>query len=139
MSFALPNLLLNGSGLVPGRNRRTSVRQEFEECAKLCRGGSVRKVDSVNPGKLVCRFVEFERDERPGAQIVGDDEGRLVNDALPSDRSSAQRVPVVRAHIAAEGDDRSAFGSERPAARSGRSRQRVAKAVMRREIGGPLR
>jgi hypothetical protein len=80
--------------------------------------------------EFICRLVETEGSECACAQIVRDDEGRLINDSLACDRRGTERVTIVGTQIAANLNERFTFWPKRPTVYSRHSRQRVAKTVM---------
>src|SRR5207302_8323233 len=77
---------------VPGRFGRKAVREKIDEGAHLGRRPAVRQVDRMHRGGLDLGLVEWKRDQRTAAQIIGDDEGWLAREAKAGQRRGAQRV-----------------------------------------------
>jgi hypothetical protein len=89
-----------GEAAIPGRFGQEAVGDEVDEGAHLGRRIAVRQVDGIDAAELDRRLVQAELHQRAGAQIIGDDEGRLVDQTLSRDRGSAQRIAIVGAQIA---------------------------------------
>ena len=54
--------------------------------------------------RLHLRLVERKRNKCPGAQVIGDDEGRLARQAKSGEACGAQRIAIVGAEVAADLD-----------------------------------
>ncbi len=62
------------------------------------------------PPSFFGRLIQRHLAQRAGAQVVGDDKGRLVDDALAGDRRGAQGIAVIGAQIAGDRHLDVAFG-----------------------------
>ena len=102
---------------VPGRRSRPAPGEEVDEAAHLRRNVARRRVDRIDAAEAERRRVEMDADEPSGAEVLGDEEGGLVDQALSGKRRGPQRVAVVGAEVAVHRDrDRpSAPKSQRPA------------------------
>jgi hypothetical protein len=77
---------------------------------------AIRQIHRMHAEKFGGRMIQRERGEPSGAQIVGHDEGRLVDDALSRDGRGAQRIAIVGAQVAGDLDADLGIAAERPPA-----------------------
>ena len=114
---------------IPWWFRCKAIRQEINESANFRRGVGVWQENRMDGG-VNRRMIQVERDERAQAQLVRDDEGRLVDDALTSYRRRAQRAAIVSMQVARNGHDPLASAAERPFVAGQAARQRVAETIV---------
>src|SRR5258708_11443744 len=130
-----PGSMPSEQSAVPGRVRRKARGEKVDEGAHLGRRTTVGQVDRMHRRGLDLRLVERKRDQRAGAQIIGDDEGWLPRQSLAGQRYRAQRIAIVGAQIAGDLDADLAIRAEQPFRRARLLRKRVAEAIMRGEVG----
>jgi hypothetical protein len=59
----------------------------------------VRQADRINASQLGGRVIEREGHQAAGADIVRDNKGRLVDQALSRDRRGPERIAIIGAGL----------------------------------------
>ena len=94
---------------------------------------AIRQIDGMHREPLVGRLIQRKGRQVSCAQIVGNNERRLVDDALSGDGRGQQRVAIVGAQVARYGNADLGLPAERPPIGAG-LRQRIAEAIVRRQF-----
>src|ERR1022692_1721017 len=89
---------------VPGWLGCKAVSDKIDERAHFCSRMTVRQEDGINAAKLDGRLIQIERNKRACAQVVGNHEGRQVDETLSRDRGGSQRIAIISAQVACNGN-----------------------------------
>src|SRR5262249_8149977 len=115
LCFASFSAIRSQDATIPGRLGRKFRGDEVDEGTHLCARMVVGKIDRIDREQLRGRLIHGECGQAAGAQIVGDDEGRLVDQTLARYRRDAERIAIVGPQVTGDRDADVALPAEHPA------------------------
>src|SRR6266700_627596 len=139
--FGCPGFVHRALGLtiiqesIPWRHGGKLLDHEIDEGAHLGGGIALGKIYAVDAAEFAGPMIEPDRNERAAAQLIGNDEGWLIDDALPGHRRGQQRIAIVGAQGAGHVDGDLPRSAEDPAIGAYGPRKRVAEAIVLRQFG----
>src|SRR5229473_2953500 len=93
-------LLRRSEVTIPGRLGCKAGRDKVDERAHFGYRTAIRREHGIDTAELDGRLIHRESNQRARAQIIGDDERRLVDETLSRDRGGPQGIAIVGAQIA---------------------------------------
>src|SRR5690349_7147592 len=97
------------------------------------------RVDRMDAERFRTRPIERQLHEPPRFEVLADDEVRLADETLAIERRQSERIAIIGPDRAADRHPDSAVLPEIPELARSRRRQRVAKAIVVREVGDGAR